>query len=253
MTKDTCLCPPAPVHRLDPRGRIVAAVAACVAVAVSVTWAPALTGLAFGGLCLLLAWPSPKAFFKRWAFVNIFFAGLVLTVPLSTPGTVLFNLGPLAFSREGLWAAGLMAAKGNAIFVIFYSLVASMTPAELAAALSALGLPDRLILILALTYRYMDVMQAEWNRLVTAAKTRGFVPGTSRRAYATYGLMLALLLVRAMDRAVSIHQAMLCRGFNGRFPRLDRFTWGRFDTAFCLLAALVVAGVTALEITQWRP
>ena len=253
MTQDQCPSPTAPALRLDPRGRVLAAVAACVAVAVCRAWPPALAGLAFGGLCLLFSRPSLTALLKRWALVNVFFLGLVLTVPLGVPGEALLSLGPLAYSREGLWAAGLMAAKGNAIFAIFFALVAPLTPAELGAALSALGLPDRLILILALTSRYMAVMQAEWDRLVTAAKTRGFVPGTSRRAYATYGLMLALLLVRAMDRAVFIHQAMLCRGFNGRFPRLDRFAWGRLDTAFCLLAALVVAGVTTLEITRWRP
>ncbi len=251
MTRQSCDCPPAPISRLDPRGRVCAAVAACSAVAVCVTWPAALAGLAMGCLCLLLSRPSMKAFVKRWAFVNIFFAGLVFTVPFGVPGTPLFTLGPLAFSREGLWAAALMVAKGNAIFAIFYSLVASMTPAELSAALSSLGMPDRLVLILALTYRYMEVMRAEWDRLLTAAKTRGFVPGTSRRAYSTYGLMLALLLVRAMDRAVCIHQAMLCRGFNGRFPLLDRYNWSRLDTAFCLLTGLAVALVGALEITRW--
>jgi len=229
----------------------VAALAASLAVAVCTAWAPALTGLAFGCLCLALSRPDLRAFGKRWAMVNLFFAGLALTVPLGVPGTALFTAGPLAFSREGLWAAGLMAAKGNAIFFVFHALVAPLTPAELGAALSALGLPDRLILILALASRYLDVMQAEWDRLVTAAKTRGFVPGTSRRAWSTYGLMLALLLVRAMDRAVSIHQAMLCRGFNGRFPLLDRFTWGRADTAFSLLTGLVVAAVAALEVSRW--
>lgn len=251
VTQGRCSCGLKSARDLDPRARIVAALAASAAVAVCTAWAPALAGLAFGCLCLASARPSLRAFFKRLALVNVFFAGLVLTVPLSVPGTALFTAGPLAFSREGLLAAGLMAAKGNAIFAVFYSLITPMTPAELGAALSALGLPDRLILILALASRYLEVMQAEWNRLFTAAKTRGFVPGASRRAWSTYGLMLALLLVRAMDRAVSIHQAMLCRGFDGRFPLLDRFTWGRGDTAFCLLTGLVVACVATLEISRW--
>ena len=251
MTQEQCPCGLPPAQSLDPRGRIVAALAASVAVAVCTAWPAALAGLAFGGLCLALARPNLGAFLKRWAVVNMFFAGLVLTVPLGVPGTPLFAAGPLVYSREGLLAASLMVTKGNAIFAVFYALVKPLTPAELGAALSSLGLPDRLILILALASRYLEVMQAEWNRLFTAAKTRGFTPGTSRRAWSTYGLMLALLLVRAMDRAVSIHQAMLCRGFNGRFPLLDRFTWSRRDTLFCLLTGCVVASVATLEIYPW--
>ena len=184
---------------------------------------------------------------RRLALVNVFFLGILATVPLAVPGEALLRLGPLPFTREGLMLALHMTAKGNAIFLLFWGLVRPLSPPRLGAALSALGVPDKLCLILSLTYRYLDLMRHEWSRLATSAKLRGFVPRLSQKTMRTYGLMLALLFMRALDRATAIHQAMICRGFDGRFRSLGGLSWKGKDTALGLAGSLAVAAVVWLE------
>ncbi|WP_051272593.1 cobalt ECF transporter T component CbiQ [Fundidesulfovibrio putealis] len=232
---------------LDPRSRLLCAFGLCVAVAVCRSWPAALAGLGFGAACLALNSGRWGMLARRLALVNVFFLGLLATVPLAVPGETLLRLGSLAFTREGLMLALHMTAKGNAIFLIFWGLVQPLSPPRLGSALSALGVPDKLCLILSLTFRYLDLMRHEWDRLVTAARLRGFTPGTSRRAWGTYGLLLALLFMRAMDKSAAIHQAMICRGFDGRFRSLGGLRWRTADTALGVAALAGIVLVAVLE------
>ena len=233
---------------LDARARLVCALGVSVSVAVCHGWPAAALGLVCGLACLALGDRQWGRLLRRLALVNVFFAGILATVPLAVPGDALIHLGPLAFTRQGLLLALHMTAKGNAIFLVFWGLVRPLSPPRLGSALSALGVPDKLCLILSLTYRYLDLMRHEWDRLVTAAKLRGFTPGTSARAWRTYGLLLALLFMRALDRSSAIHQAMVCRGFDGRFRSLGGLCWRGADTALAVACLAVVAGIALLEV-----
>lgn len=233
---------------LDARSRLLCALALSVAIAVCHSWPSAILGICCGAVSLALGERQWGRLFRRLALVNVFFLGILATVPLAVPGDPLLRLGSLSFTREGLLLALHMTAKGNAIFLLFWGLVRPLSPPRLGAALSALGVPDKLCLILSLTYRYLDLMRHEWSRLATSAKLRGFVPRLSRKTMRTYGLMLALLFMRALDRASAIHQAMICRGFEGRFRSLGGLNWKGSDTSLGLASLLAVAAVVWMEV-----
>ncbi len=233
---------------LDARSRLLGALAVSVAAAVCRSWPAALAALACGLCALSLGGGAWSALARRLALVNVFFAGIVATVPLAVPGDPLFTVWGLAYTRQGLDAALVMAVKGNAIFLVLWGLVRPLSPAALGAALSRLGVPDKLCLILSLTYRYLDLMRLEWEKLATAARMRGFTPGRSPGTWRTYGLMFALLFMRALDRSTAIHQAMICRGFTGRFVSLGGPGWGLADTALSLACLAAAAAVACLEL-----
>jgi len=232
---------------LDARARLTGCLALSVAVAVCRGWPAAWLGLGLGVASLALGAPGVGRLARRLAVVNLFFLGIVATAPLSLPGEALARLGPLTFSREGLSAGLHMALKGNAVFLLFWGLAAPLSPARLGAALASLGVPDRFCLVLSLATRYVDLMRVEWQRLMTAARLRGFTPDASLRCWRVHGLMLALLLIRALDRARAVHQAMLCRGFDGRFRGLAPNRFRAVDAALCLACLAGTAGVAFLE------
>jgi len=231
----------------DGRSRLLGALCLSVAVALCHAWPAAFAGLCLGAASLALGDRQWGRLARRLALVNVFFLGIVATVPLAVPGDALLTAGPFVYTRQGLSLALLMAVKGNAIFLAFWGLVRPLSPPRLGAALSSLGVPDKLCLIMSLTYRYLDLMRDEWNRLMISARMRGFTPKTSPRAWRTYGLMLALLFMRALDRSAAIHQAMVCRGFRGRFMSLGDDAWTVADTALGLACLFGAAGVTMLE------
>jgi cobalt/nickel transport system permease protein len=80
-------------------------------------------------------------------------------------------------------------------------------------------------------------------------KIRGFRPRTRLHTYRSYAYLVGMLFVRAAARADRVHQAMRCRGFNGRFHSLATFPAHRANRWFALVAASVMIALLGLE---WR-
>jgi cobalt/nickel transport system permease protein len=127
------------------------------------------------------------------------------------------------------------------------ALVATMTIATLGHAMNNLRLPDKIVFLLLITYRYFFVIEQEYNRLSTAMKIRGFRPKTDLHTYKTFAYLVGMLFVRASDRAVRVHQAMKCRGFNGKFHSLHVFPPHRRNKVFSGVMSFVVFGLAFLE------
>jgi cobalt/nickel transport system permease protein len=98
-----------------------------------------------------------------------------------------------------------------------------------------------------MSYRYIFVIEQEYQRLIRAAKIRGFRPKTDLHTYRTYAYIVGMLLVRAASRAQRVYQAMLCRGFNGRFFSLYRYRVGPDSWIFSTVMTIVIIGLAILE------
>jgi cobalt/nickel transport system permease protein len=79
-------------------------------------------------------------------------------------------------------------------------------------------------------------------------KMRGFVPRSDIHTYRCYAYLVGMLLVRSYDRAERINQAMLLRGFSGRYYSLRQFSVGRGDIVY--LTAMVIMILCLIGI-QW--
>jgi cobalt/nickel transport system permease protein len=232
------------IHRLDARCRLAACLLLSVVAAVSHSQQAPLVILGAGLLCTALSGASPGLVLRRAAAVNVFIVFLWLLVPISTPGTPVWQGFGLTVSQEGVQLAWLVTLKANAVFFCVLSLLATIPAPALGRAMTALGVPGKFSFLFVFTYRYLHVIAEEYDRLVTAARLRGFVPATDGRTYRTYAALLAMVLVRSYDRSQRVYQAMLLRGFTGAFPSLDRFRTGPRDIVF-LSVAVVLAGVAA--------
>jgi cobalt/nickel transport system permease protein len=238
------------IHRLDPRGRILVAAGFTVLVAISTNHAAALGGVALAAIWLALArLPLKKVLFRLLA-VNGFIFFLWLVLPFSYPGEAVWRLGPLAASREGLLFTGLITLKSNAMIMALIALIATMPVVTLGQALQEVRLPAKLCHLLLFTYRYLYVFEQEYQRLVQAMKIRGFRPGTNLHTYRSYAYLAAMLLVRSYDRAERVFQAMLCRGFQGKFYTLRTFAWSRRDLVFLAAAVPLLTGLLYLDWLQ---
>jgi len=238
-------------HRLDPRGKMVVATLFAVLVAVAKTYTATLAGLAVALFWLALARLPLKKVVVRLLVVNSFIFFLWFVLPLTYPGEAVWRFGPLAASRQGLLFTGLITLKSNAIIIALIALIATVPVATLGQAMYNLRLPDKLCHLLLFTYRYLYVFEEEYHRLVQAMKVRGFQPRTNLHTYRSYAYLAAMLLVRSLDRADRVFQAMRCRGFHGVFYSLRTFSWQRRDGIFVAVSMLVLMILVFLE--WWRP
>jgi cobalt/nickel transport system permease protein len=178
----------------------------------------------------------------------VFIALLWISLPLSIPGEVLFSVGPLHASLEGVDRALSITLKSLSIVFLVVVLLGTSTVFALVHGLSHLRLPKKLLYLTFLSYRYIHVIHHEYMRLRDAMKIRGFRPGTNLHTYRTYGYLIGMLLIRSYERSERIHQAMLCRGFHGRFYLLDHFHVHRKDILFTIGMALPLIG---LGLGEW--
>lgn len=235
------------IRQIDPRMRVLLAVLLAVALALLQQVTACCLALGLGCVLLGLARAPLRPLWQRLAAVNMFILFLWLVTPWTTPGTVVWQWHFIQVSREGLYLSLLVTLKSNAIACVFLSLVATLPAATLGHALERLGCPDKLVFLFLFTGRYIHLLAAEWEDLVTAARLRGFRPRTDLHTYRTVASLLGLLLVRSHERAQRTHEAMRLRGFSGRFHSLDSFCLRPVDICFALATASCLACILWTE------
>jgi cobalt/nickel transport system permease protein len=105
-----------------------------------------------------------------------------------------------------------VALKAYGCVALMTLLTATSRFNDLLRAMRSLGSPRALNLVASLMFRYMFLLQEEYQRMTRARESRTALPVRSAR-YAMYGRQFALLFIRSWERAERIHAAMLARGF----------------------------------------
>ena len=225
-----------PLHRADPRVKLILAALLSIELAVSHSEIVLLGGLALALVLVLVARIAGRRLLARLVLVNVFVALIWLIVPLTAGGEVAWSIGPLTFSASGIELARQITLRTNAIVIALIALLGTSTLAALTHALHHLYVPHKLVYLFYFTWRYAHVVAQEWNALRTAMKVRGFLPRTNLHTYRSYANLLGMLLVRSVDRSERVYRAMLCRGFDGTLPVLGHFAMRRADV--CWIAGL---------------
>ena len=237
------------IHKLDPQTRIISATVYCFVVAFSGHFPVLLTAVVISVALVHLSGIRLKDIGRRMVIVNGFILLLWAVVPLTYGGQTLFQIGWLDVSRQGVNLSARITLKSNAILLAFISLIATMPLATLGHALKKLKVPPKIIHLLLMNCRYVFVIEQEYQRLIRAAKIRGFQPGTNLHTYRTYAYVIGMLLVRTASRAQRVHQAMLCRGFKGTFYSLQEFSRDRNAWIFSVLMTIINIGLIIMELT----
>ena len=172
---------------------------------------------------------------------------LLLTLPFSVPGETIWRLGDLAASAEGLQLALLVLLKANAVVLALLVLVGTLEPAVFGHALGRLRVPDKLVALLLLTLRQIQLITDEYRRLRQALRARAFVARSNRHTWNTVGWLMGMLLVRSLDRSRRLLDAMRLRGWQGRLPLLNQLYWRASDSLAAVLVALLLGLLLAVD------
>jgi cobalt/nickel transport system permease protein len=227
MDLDRAVARDSPIHRADPRLKLVATIATILAI----------TLVPIGGfLALAIAWAALTIAsvvarlgpirLSRGAFIALPF--LLAAVPLIfvRTGNPLGSIGPLTISGEGLVMFATIALK-SWLSVQAALLLTFTTPFhDLVDAMRDLRIPRILVAIVSFMYRYLAVIGDEATRMLRARSARSAtaLAGSSGgsigwRARVT-GQMVGSLFLRSYERSERIYAAMQARGFEGTFRHL---------------------------------
>jgi len=234
--------PASPVHRLDPRAKIVGLVSITI-VAVStpprhwpvyVACATALAAVAMlGRVGVGDIWRRTRVVLPLILFVAIF-------VPFLRTGGAVHDLGPIKVHEAGLLVLAAVAAKATIGTLSAVLLGTTTTFPAVLHGLEAMRLPRTFVLIAAFMYRYLFVIVEEVARMRQALASRGYRPRNALQAGAL-GRVATALFLRSYSRGERVYLAMLSRGYRGAMPQAVPLSLGRADIVFVgvVLASLV--------------
>ncbi|MCS6622516.1 cobalt ECF transporter T component CbiQ [Roseibacterium beibuensis] len=237
---------------VDPRARIIVAVVYAVVVVACSRIEVLALAFALSVALLLASRLLITRTLKRMAAMDGFILFMLVLLPFTVPGDPIFAVWGFTASWQGVLHAVEIALTANAVVLALLVLVGTLEPVTLGHALHALGMPERLVHLLMFSIRYIGTLREEYLRLRTAMKVRGFRPGTNWHTYRSYGYLVGMMLVRAVERSERILGAMKCRGFSGRIVMLHRFEATRSDLSFGLAAVAAMAVLLLLDLGPWR-
>jgi cobalt/nickel transport system permease protein len=247
MDLDRVVARDSPVHRADPRLKLVATVATILAIALVPIGSFAALAVAWAGLALAstVARLGPLRL-SRGAFIAAPFVLVAVPLIFTRPGDPIGSIGPLTISGEGLVMFATIAAK-SWLSVQAALLLTFTTPFhDLIDAMRDLRVPRILVAIIGFMYRYLAVLGEEATRMLRARSARSAAATATAggslvwRASVT-GHMVGSLFLRSYERSERIYAAMQARGFEGTFRHLSSHpvTAGAWVAFAAFLAILV--------------
>ncbi|MDW7711763.1 MAG: cobalt ECF transporter T component CbiQ [Deferrisomatales bacterium] len=219
-----------PVHRLDPRVKLLTTLAFLVSVVSFGKYeVSALLPFFLYPIALGSAGRIPFGYVGKRLLAVAPFALLVGIFNPFLDRETLLHLG--SFEVSGGWVSFLSIQLRFTLTVgTALILIATTSFQGLCGALQRLGTPQVLTVQLLFLYRYLFVLGEEALRLVRARALRSF--GRRGTGMRVYGSLVGHLLLRTLDRAQRIHLAMRCRGFTGEIRGLGRLRLGLPEAAF---------------------
>lgn len=227
-----------PIHRLHPLAKLFAVIFYIFTVVSFPKYD--LTGIFVMVLCPVLMYrlagiPVSTCFVKLRAVLP-----LVMAVGIANPfldKAPMLRVGNVLISGGVISMLTLML-KGIFSLMASFLLVATTKVDVLCASLRRLHVPEILVTLFLLTYRYIAVMVEQVSIMSDAYALRA--PGQKGIHISAWGSFLGQLLLRSMDKATELYQSMLQRGFTGSFRYLTVPNFDSRDALFLLSAAAVM-------------
>jgi len=250
-----------PVHRLDPRLKLVSALALIILLfIVRNPW-----GFVFTAACVsavIKISRVPPLFLLRGLrgimFILIFTAALNI---FFTPGaTVLYQFHALTITLEGLALAGKMAVRLCLLIIGSSLLTLTTSPIELTDAIEYLmkplkrvGVPaHEIAMMMTIALRFIPTLMEETQKIMKAQSARGADFDTGGIIKRARGLipLLAPLFISSFRRADELAMAMEARCYRGDInrTRMNALKLTRLDYRSIPFVCLYAAGVFIINL-----
>jgi cobalt/nickel transport system permease protein len=236
------------LQALDPRVKLVGLLALVLSAALSRKLG-VLAAIFALALVLALASRLNLLSFARRVWLAAFAFTFMIAGPalFLTPGQALYRL-PLgvAITAQGLRSATLLIARVETAVTLSALLVLTTPWMHLLKSLRALHIPVEVVMLLAMTHRYVVLLAETANQMFESRQSRmvGHLRADEqRRMMVNSG---GVLLSKTLAMGDQVHWAMLSRGFRGDVQLIDQFRLRSWDyLALCGFAGAALATAAA--------
>ncbi len=243
------------VHRLDPRTKVLSAVALITALFMINDLAGYLLMVFFLGLVSYLGQVPLSYLLQGLKPLLVVVVVTYLLNIFTVPGAVIWQVAGLTVTREGVVIGSLIAVRLVMLVAVASLLTLTTSAIDLTDALEKLlspfkgvGVPaHELAMMMSIALRFIPTLLDEADKIMKAQMARGadFESGHMVRRMKSIIPLLVPLFVGALRRAEELAQAMEARCYRGgeERTRFKQQTFGPGDRLAALSVALVVGAV----------
>lgn len=250
------------IHDLDPRVKIMVTLIFIVSLFLINKFQAYLLVFVFLGLVIKMSHVPLKMVIRGLKPILIII-GITFVINLfMTPGEVLYQLGPLDITREGIRQAGFMALRLVLLITGTSMLTLTTSPILLTDGIESLlnpykriGLPaHELAMMMTIALRFIPTLMEETEKIMKAQKARGadFESGNIVRRAKSLVPLLVPLFVSAFRRADELAMAMEARCYRGgeHRTRMRALLMVRGDYLALLITFIYVGAIVGSRLIQ---
>ena len=248
-----------PIHRLDPRTKLIMLVVYIVALFMAKSWISYGVMLAFLVFTVKISTIPPKSIVRgmKPLVMILVFTG-VLNLFFTTEGKVLVDLGFVSITTGGLERAVFMMVRILMLISGTFLLTYTTSPIALTDGLEALLNPLKVIkvpvhelaMMMCIALRFIPTLIEETDKIMCAQKARGadFESGSLMDRAKALIPILVPLFISAFRRADELATAMECRCYQGGEGRtkMKILRYHRNDMQAFGIGVLLVIGMAVL-------
>jgi energy-coupling factor transport system permease protein len=248
-----------PVHKLDPRTKLVMLIVYIIALFSAVSWLS--YGICFGFLVLTVAISRipPKSLLrgmKPMIFILVFTG--MLNLFFYAEGTVLASFWGITVTTGGIIRAIFMVARILMLISATFMLTYTTSPIALTDGLESLLSPlkklhlpvHELSMMMCIALRFIPTLIEETDKIISAQKARGadFESGKLMEKVKALVPILVPLFISAFRRADELATAMECRCYQGGEGRtkMKQMHYARRDFSAFGVGIILLVAVIAL-------
>ncbi len=237
------------LQKLDPRLKIVSLIL-LVATVVSLQDIRVIGAFYLLALALAVLSKLPTTEFTKrvWVFIPIFTGVIAIPSIFMLPGETAFKILDIRATWEGIRWATLFTLR--VATTVSYAVLFTMTSRwnEMVSALASFRVPDMVITITTLTYRYVFLLAKLLLDAMHARRARLVGELGMMESWREAGKHIGATFIKANTLGEELYYAMLSRGYVNEVQPLGEFRFDNLDYAFSALTALIV--ILAVAFTR---
>jgi cobalt/nickel transport system permease protein len=187
---------------------------------------------------------------QAWLGVFLFTGAIALPAIFLVPGEAVVPL-PLphwSITLQGIRSAAFLLGRAETSATLAMLLILTTPWPHVLKAFSSLGVPDAVVALMGMTYRYIFVLLRMAEDLMEARRARVLAPMNARARRQMIMSSIGVLLTKSLDLASDIHSAMIARGYRGQSRLLHDFQTTTRDWLFLALALACPAAIYGFHL-----
>ncbi len=249
-----------PVHDLDPRVKIIITLAFLVSLFLIDSFSTYIIVAVFLTAAITISKVPVKFVIKGLRPILMIIIITFVINLLMTPGRIIFQVGFIKVTEEGLKQAGFMAIRLTLLIMGTSLLTLTTSPIILTDGIESLlkpfkrfGLPaHELAMMMTIALRFIPTLMEETEKIMKAQKSRGadFESGNIMSRAKNLVPLLVPLFISAFRRADELAMAMEARCYRGgeNRTRMRQLKISKGDYAASFIFIVYFAAVIALKI-----